>query len=507
VNNQQNDICETTELPRTQCVCPDCGRMESPSALIALLQAIRPEFGAVGSRDVDVRAQRDRIDAAIPMLAHIASPYQARVQPWLMQCFGAMIAGDREERNHRFFEEASELVQSLGMSASEAHQLVDYVWNRPVGEPNQEVGGTMVTLAALCLANGLDMHTAAEKELARVWTKVEQIRAKQAAKPKHSPLPEHVTAAPASDERRTAIYRKALAMGDGPDVIGAAAERAAWIHELKIDHDPFFAMLNGDKTHEIRRDDRGFKVGDTLFLRETRYTAQERIEDGRPVEYTGRTLTRTVTHIQRGYGLPDGIVVMSLAAPVAAPLANPSDKQEPSEYWQRDPAYWATSDKQEAVTVVPDGDGPDHDDDIAVDVFARVMKTKMAEQRAKGYDGWKTASRAVLSDLLHQCVTKGDPRDVAIVSMMLWSHGATIQPWEPDMFWNKEDTEQFSHSADDAVDTWNASEGPLPVGAERVFETAHRDADMTIRITGHDEDGKPEWEYVTVPAAAEVNQS
>lgn len=48
----------------------------------------------------------------------------------------------------------------------------------------------MVTLAALCLANALDMHDAAETELARIWTKVEAIRAKQAAKPKHSPLPE-----------------------------------------------------------------------------------------------------------------------------------------------------------------------------------------------------------------------------------------------------------------------------------------------------------------------------
>ena len=38
----------------------------------------------------------------------------------------------------------------------------------------------MVTLAALFLAHGIDMHSAAETELARVWTKVEQIRAKQA---------------------------------------------------------------------------------------------------------------------------------------------------------------------------------------------------------------------------------------------------------------------------------------------------------------------------------------
>ncbi|MBW6524464.1 hypothetical protein KZ810_13225 [Sphingomonas sp. RHCKR47] len=118
-----------------------------------------------------------------------AVTFQERVQPWLLACFGEMIAGDREERNHRFLEEALELVQSTGCTASEAHQLVDYVFARPVGEPVQEVGGVMVTLAALCLANHLDMHAAAEAELARIWTKVEAIRAKQAAKPKHSPLP------------------------------------------------------------------------------------------------------------------------------------------------------------------------------------------------------------------------------------------------------------------------------------------------------------------------------
>ncbi len=121
--------------------------------------------------------------------AAVAEAFQARVQPWLMACFGPEISGDREERNHRFLEEALELVQSCGCTASEAHQLVDYTFARDVGEPRQETGGVMVTLAALCLANGLDMHDAAEVELARIWTKVDKIRAKQAAKPKHSPLP------------------------------------------------------------------------------------------------------------------------------------------------------------------------------------------------------------------------------------------------------------------------------------------------------------------------------
>ena len=130
-----------------------------------------------------------------------AATFQQRVQPWLLECFGAEIAADRVERNHRFLEEALELVQSLGCTASEAHQLVDYVFGRPVGDPPQEAGGVMVTLAALCLANGLDMHDAGEVELARISVPeiVAKIRAKQAAKPKHSPLPQSPT--PQADSR------------------------------------------------------------------------------------------------------------------------------------------------------------------------------------------------------------------------------------------------------------------------------------------------------------------
>lgn len=151
----------------------------------ALLAATQPD------------AVPDHFPGAGKMIGAPASePLQSRVHPWLMACFGPMIAGDREERNHRFLEEALELVQSCDCTAHEAHQLVDYVFGRPVGEKNQEVGGVMITLAALCLANGLDMHAAGETELARIWTMVEKIRAKQAAKPKYSPLPEE-PAAPA----------------------------------------------------------------------------------------------------------------------------------------------------------------------------------------------------------------------------------------------------------------------------------------------------------------------
>lgn len=135
-----------------------------------------------------------------------AEPFQSRVQPWMLECFGAEIAADKIERNHRFFEEATEAVQANGMTRSEAHQLVDYTFDRPVGELHQEIGGVMVTLAALCLASGQDMHAAGETELTRIWTKVEAIRAKQAAKPKHSPLP----AAPQPAQTQVALTQERI---------------------------------------------------------------------------------------------------------------------------------------------------------------------------------------------------------------------------------------------------------------------------------------------------------
>jgi hypothetical protein len=120
-----------------------------------------------------------------------AGAFQARVQPWMLACFGAEIAADRLERSDRFIEEALELVQACGYSADRAHALVDYTFGRPIGEPTQEVGGVMVTLAALCLAAGLDMHDAGEAELARINVPetIAKIRAKQAAKPTGSALP------------------------------------------------------------------------------------------------------------------------------------------------------------------------------------------------------------------------------------------------------------------------------------------------------------------------------
>ena len=115
--------------------------------------------------------------------------FQDGVAQWLLECFGPAIIADKTERADRFIEEALELVQSVGYPATRVMSLLSYVYGRPAGEPLQETGGTMVTLASFCVSHGIDMDEAAKTELARVWTKIESIRAKQAAKPTGSALP------------------------------------------------------------------------------------------------------------------------------------------------------------------------------------------------------------------------------------------------------------------------------------------------------------------------------
>lgn len=116
-------------------------------------------------------------------------PFQHRVWDWLKFTFTKTICTSIEERCDRFVEEAIEFVQSLGYDKRRILALVDYVYGRDVGEPKQELGGVMVTLAALSGTAELDMQDAGEVELKRVWAIVEKIRAKDAGKRKGSALP------------------------------------------------------------------------------------------------------------------------------------------------------------------------------------------------------------------------------------------------------------------------------------------------------------------------------
>ncbi|TDO18153.1 uncharacterized protein DUF3850 [Mycobacterium sp. BK086] len=77
------------------------------------------------------------------------------------------------------------------------------------------------------------------------------------------------------------------------------------IHDLKTWPDMFEAIQSKVKTVELRKDDRGFKVGDLLRL------AEWSPESG----YSGRSCLRCVTHLVPGgqFGLEPGYVAMSLS--------------------------------------------------------------------------------------------------------------------------------------------------------------------------------------------------
>lgn len=70
-------------------------------------------------------------------------------------------------------------------------------------------------------------------------------------------------------------------------------------HELKIIPEWFAAVLLKMKTCEIRLNDRDYKVGDELILKE--YNGV----------FTGKKITCVITHILSGWGLKKGYVAIS----------------------------------------------------------------------------------------------------------------------------------------------------------------------------------------------------
>ncbi len=83
------------------------------------------------------------------------------------------------------------------------------------------------------------------------------------------------------------------------------------VHELKTDPIPFYHTDAGIKTSEVRFDDRGFRQGDYLLLRETKHTGEE-MKRGASLGYTGFTIMVVVTHIHEKQGMNVRYVAMSI---------------------------------------------------------------------------------------------------------------------------------------------------------------------------------------------------
>ena len=89
-------------------------------------------------------------------------------------------------------------------------------------------------------------------------------------------------------------------------------------HELKSWPQHFAPLMNGEKSFELRKNDRDFQVGDMLRLREY---------DPVSKTYTGREEWREITYLIKGYGygasqpmhgLQRGYVVLGLTQISAA---------------------------------------------------------------------------------------------------------------------------------------------------------------------------------------------
>lgn len=101
--------------------------------------------------------------------------------------------------------------------------------------------------------------------------------------------------------------RHCLKCGWTPDAEARGGPRrgTGMRHELKCWPDFYGRILTGEKTFELRLNDRDYHGGDRLWLREWDHTRQE---------YTGRDCLVEVPYLLAGDwpGLMDGFVVMSI---------------------------------------------------------------------------------------------------------------------------------------------------------------------------------------------------
>lgn len=74
------------------------------------------------------------------------------------------------------------------------------------------------------------------------------------------------------------------------------------IHNIKCDPEYFGALKNGNKTFEVRLNDRNYQVGDFLNIKEFNREKQE---------YTGFVVLREITYVLKDYPAidPDYVVL------------------------------------------------------------------------------------------------------------------------------------------------------------------------------------------------------
>lgn len=76
------------------------------------------------------------------------------------------------------------------------------------------------------------------------------------------------------------------------------------VHSLKLDIEFCAAVYNGEKSFEIRQNDRGYQTGDVI-----RFKA---VKNGQPVDHPINHATFDIAYVLNGWGLKNGFVALAI---------------------------------------------------------------------------------------------------------------------------------------------------------------------------------------------------
>lgn len=110
--------------------------------------------------------------------------FQADVERMVEMIGGTELLMDKAERNRRVAEEFCELLQASDFPLAELIGTARWVYAKDKGEVRGEVGDVMNCLSALCTAHQIGMTHAGSQKLNECFGRIDQIREKQARKPK-----------------------------------------------------------------------------------------------------------------------------------------------------------------------------------------------------------------------------------------------------------------------------------------------------------------------------------
>lgn len=90
---------------------------------------------------------------------------------WAVRAFGREHVYNPAIRSLRCAEEAVELCQSYNVDKATMLRLIETVYSREPGVPDQEIGGVLMTINVLCASHDYNPDALFERELMRVLAK------------------------------------------------------------------------------------------------------------------------------------------------------------------------------------------------------------------------------------------------------------------------------------------------------------------------------------------------